>query len=150
MRIQKCYVWYCGISWFLWGAIIILTLIACAGYHVHHPALYRFLPNLSAPILLISLIPVHPILSVISLASSSLFDIFIHPYLKLICNIQNQFFSLFPAKARVGDGSSIYTLFGLLCAVFYIAFNHNTFDNYNLHIYHCMYNFRQYKLFPFA
>ena len=70
MRIQKCYVWYCGISWFLWGAIIILTAIACAGYHVHHPALYRFLPNLSSPILLISLIPVHPVLSVISLASS--------------------------------------------------------------------------------
>ena len=70
MRIQKGYVWYCGISWFLWGAIIILTAIACAGYHVHHPALYRFLPNLSSPILLISLIPVHPVLSVISLASS--------------------------------------------------------------------------------
>ena len=70
MRIQKCYVWYCGISWFLWGAIIILTAIACTGYHVHHPAMYRFLPNLSAPILLISLIPVHPVLSVISLVSS--------------------------------------------------------------------------------
>ena len=70
MRIQKGYVWYCGISWFLWGAIIILTLIACDGYHVHNLSLYRFLPNLSAPILLISLIPVHPILSVISLASS--------------------------------------------------------------------------------
>jgi hypothetical protein len=70
MRIQKCYVWYCGISWFLWGAIIILTAIACAGYHVHHPALYRFLPKLSSPLLLISLIPVHPVLSVISLASS--------------------------------------------------------------------------------
>ena len=70
MRVQKCYIWYCVVSWFLWGAIIILTLIACTGYHVHHPALYRFLPNLSSPILLISLIPVHPVLSVISLASS--------------------------------------------------------------------------------
>ena len=70
MRIQKGYVWYCGISWFLWGAIIILTAIACAGYHVHHPALYRFLPKLSSPLLLISLIPVHPVLSIISLVSS--------------------------------------------------------------------------------
>lgn len=70
MRIQKGYVWYCGISWFLWGAIIILTAIACDGYHVLNPVLYRFLPNLSSPLLLISLIPVHPVLSVISLVSS--------------------------------------------------------------------------------
>lgn len=70
MRIQKCYVWYCGISWFLWGAIIILTIISYRGYHIQHPALYRFLPKLSAPLGIISLIPVHPILSVISLASS--------------------------------------------------------------------------------
>ena len=70
MRIQKGYVWYCGISWFLWGAIIILTLIACDGYHVLNPMLYRFLPKLSSPLLLISLIPVHPVLSVISLVSS--------------------------------------------------------------------------------
>ena len=67
MRIQKCYVWYCGISWFLWGAIIILTAIACDGYHA---ALYRFLPKLSAPLGIISLIPVHPVLSAISLVSS--------------------------------------------------------------------------------
>ena len=70
MCIQKGYVWYCGISWFLWGAIIILTAIACDGYHVLNPVLYRFLPNLSSPLLLISLIPVHPVLSVISLVSS--------------------------------------------------------------------------------
>lgn len=70
MRIQKGYVWYCGISWFLWGAIIILTLIACDGYHVHNLPLYRFLPKLSSPLLLISFIPIHPVLSIISLVSS--------------------------------------------------------------------------------
>ena len=70
MRVQKCYIWYCGISWFLWGAIVILTIISCRGYHIQHPALYRSLSKLSAPLGIISLIPVHPILSVISLASS--------------------------------------------------------------------------------
>lgn len=70
MCIQKGYVWYCGISWFLWGAIIILTLIACDGYHVHNLPLYRFLPKLSSPLLLISFIPIHPVLSIISLVSS--------------------------------------------------------------------------------
>ena len=70
MRVQKCYICYCVVSWFLWCAIIILTAIACGGYHIQHPALYRFLTKLSAPLGLISLIPIQPVLFVMSMVSS--------------------------------------------------------------------------------
>ena len=46
--------------------------------------------------------------------------------LKLICNIVNQAFGLFPAQTRIRDRPTINALANLLCSVFDIAFDHET------------------------
>ncbi len=44
-----------------------------------------------------------------------------------VCNFKNEFFCLFPAEARVGDGFSVHAFAYFLSAVFKIAFYHKTF-----------------------
>lgn len=46
---------------------------------------------------------------------------------KLICDIVNELFGLFPAKAGVGDGLAVSAFFHLLAAVNDIALDHKAF-----------------------
>lgn len=71
MRVQKTYLWYCGISWTLWLITIILTFFSGNAFDVHNEALYNFTNTLSNVMVLISWIPLHPILCMIALHHSN-------------------------------------------------------------------------------
>ena len=40
MRIQKCYVGYCAVTWLLWLATLILTAFSGNAFDVHNESLY--------------------------------------------------------------------------------------------------------------
>ena len=66
MRIQKCYIGYCAVTWLLWITTLVLVPIS----DIHNETLYYFVNKLSNISVLISWIPVHPILFILSLVSS--------------------------------------------------------------------------------
>ena len=70
MRVQKTYIGYCIVTWFLWITTFILSIISGNAFEVHYETLYQFTITLSSVSLLISLIPVHPILFIFALISS--------------------------------------------------------------------------------
>ena len=70
MRIQKCYIGYCAVTWLLWVTTIVLVPISGGAFDVHNEALYYFVNKLSNISVLISWIPVHPVLFILSLVSS--------------------------------------------------------------------------------
>ena len=70
MRIQKCYVGYCAVTWLLWFTTLVLVPISGGAFDVHNEALYYFVNKLSNISVLISWIPIHPILFILSLISS--------------------------------------------------------------------------------
>ena len=70
MRIQKCYIGYCIATWLLWGTTLVLAVFSGNAFDVHNEALYHFVNKLSSISLLLSLIPVHPVLFILSLISS--------------------------------------------------------------------------------
>lgn len=70
MRIQKCYVGYCAITWLLWIATLGLVPISGGAFDVHNETFYCFVNNLSNISLLISWVPVHPVLFILSLVTS--------------------------------------------------------------------------------
>ena len=70
MRIQKSYIGYCAITWLLWITTLILVPISGGAFDVHNEALYYFVNKLSNISVLISWIPIHPILFILSLISS--------------------------------------------------------------------------------
>ena len=70
MRIQKCYIGYCAVTWLLWIATLILVPICGNAYDVRNEALFHFVNKLSNISVLISWIPIHPILFILSLISS--------------------------------------------------------------------------------
>ena len=70
MRIQKCYIGYCAVAWFIWIATLILAPICGNAFDVRNEALYYFVNKLSNISVLISWIPVHLILFIPSLISS--------------------------------------------------------------------------------
>ena len=70
MRIQKCYIGYCAITWLLWITTLILVPISGGAFDVHNEALYYFVNKLSNISVLISWIPIHPIFFILSLISS--------------------------------------------------------------------------------
>ena len=70
MRIQKCYVGYCAVTWLLWIATLVLVPISGGAFDVHNKALYHFVNKLSNISVLISWLPIHPVLFILSLVSS--------------------------------------------------------------------------------
>ena len=70
MRIQKCYIGYCAVTWLLWIATLVLVLISGGAFDVHNKALYHFVNKLSNISVLLSWLPIHPILFILSLISS--------------------------------------------------------------------------------
>lgn len=70
MRIQKCYIGYCAVTWLLWITTLVLAVISGGAFDVHNEALYHFVNKLSNISVLISWIPIHPILFILSLISS--------------------------------------------------------------------------------
>ena len=70
MRIQKCYIGYCAVTWLLWITTLVLVPISGGAFDVHNEALYYFVNKLSNISVLISWIPIHPILFILSLISS--------------------------------------------------------------------------------
>lgn len=70
MRIQKCYIGYCAVTWLLWITTLVLAVISGGAFDVHNEALYHFVFKLSCTSVLLSWIPVHPIFFVFSLISS--------------------------------------------------------------------------------
>ena len=70
MRIQKCYIGYCAITWLLWITTLVLVPISGGAFDVHNEALYHFVNKLSNISVLISWLPVHPVLFILSLVSS--------------------------------------------------------------------------------
>ena len=70
MRIQKCYIGYCAVTWLLWVTTIVLVPISGGAFDVHNEVLYDFVNKLSNISVLISWIPVHPVLFILSLVSS--------------------------------------------------------------------------------
>ena len=70
MRIQKCYIGYCAVTWLLWITTLIFVPISGGAFDVHNEAFYYFVNKLSNVSVLISWIPIHPILFILSLISS--------------------------------------------------------------------------------
>lgn len=70
MRVQKCYRWYCVISWSFWIITILLAFLSGGPYEVHNLDFYHFVVKLSVVSFTSVLIPVHPVLFVWSLISS--------------------------------------------------------------------------------
>ena len=70
MRIQKCYIGYCAVTWLLWITTLVLVPISGGAFDVHNEALYYFVNKLSNISVLISWIPVHPVLFILSLIFS--------------------------------------------------------------------------------
>lgn len=70
MRVQKIYKWYCYVTWVLWLVTLILIFFSGSAYDVRIPQLHRFTVSLSRIPLLISLIPVHPVLCIAAMVSS--------------------------------------------------------------------------------
>ena len=70
MRIQKCYMGYCAVTWLLWITTLVLVPISGGAFDVHNEALYHFVNKLSNISVLISWLPVHPVLFILSLVSS--------------------------------------------------------------------------------
>ena len=70
MRIQKCYIGYCAVTWLLWIITIVLVPVSGSSFDVQNEALYYFVNKLSNISVLISWIPVHPVLFILSLISS--------------------------------------------------------------------------------
>ena len=70
MRIQKCYMGYCAVTWLLWITTLVLVPISGGAFDVHNEALYHFVNKLSNISVLISWVPVHPVLFILSLVSS--------------------------------------------------------------------------------
>ena len=70
MRIQKCYVGYCAVTWLLWLATLILAAFSGNAFDVHNESLYYVVNKLSSAALLLSWLPIHPILFILSLVSS--------------------------------------------------------------------------------
>jgi len=70
MRIQKCYIGYCSVTWLLWITTLVLAVISGGAFNIHNEALYYFVNKLSNISVLTSWIPVHPVLFVLSLVSS--------------------------------------------------------------------------------
>lgn len=70
MRIQKGYIGYCSVTWLLWIVTLVLAAISGGAFDVHNEALYYFVNKLSSISLLLSWIPIHPILFILSLVSS--------------------------------------------------------------------------------
>jgi len=70
MRIQKSYIWYCGATWLLWVATLMLAAFSGGAFDVHNESLYHFVTKISSVSFLISWIPVHPILFILSIVSS--------------------------------------------------------------------------------
>ena len=42
MRIQKCYMGYCAVTWLLWITTLVLVPISGGAFDVHNEALYHF------------------------------------------------------------------------------------------------------------
>ena len=70
MRIQKCYIGYCAATWLLWITTLVLVPISGGAFNVHNETLYHFVNKLSNISVLISWIPAHPILFILSLIFS--------------------------------------------------------------------------------
>lgn len=70
MRIQKCYIGYCIATWLLWVTTLILTEISGGAFDIHNETLYYFNYKLYGVSLLLSWIPIHPVMFIISLIYS--------------------------------------------------------------------------------
>ena len=70
MRIQKCYLWYCIATWSVWSISILLAIVTGGGYHIQNMSVYQFALSVSRISLISTLIPIHPILFVLSLCSA--------------------------------------------------------------------------------
>lgn len=70
MRIQKCYIGYCIATWILWITTLILAAFSGGAFDVHNEALYYIVLGLSSASVLLSWIPIHPVLFIRSLVSS--------------------------------------------------------------------------------
>ena len=70
MRLQKTYIGFCIATWTLWCVTLLLCLISGNAWDVRIETLYSFAKSLSSISFTISLIPMHPILFVLSIISS--------------------------------------------------------------------------------
>lgn len=70
MRVQKCYIWYCVATWSVWSISILLAIVTGGGYNIQNIPLYQFVLTISRISLISTLVPIHPILFIISLCSS--------------------------------------------------------------------------------
>ncbi len=70
MRIQKCYIGYCIATWSLWGIALILGLLSGPAYNIRCEALWPVAYEFTRICVIISWIPVHPVLFIWALISS--------------------------------------------------------------------------------
>ena len=66
MRTQKIYIGYCIVTWTLWLTVIVLTVFSGNAFDVKNMALYQFTNSLSNISVLLSWIPIHPVVCIIA------------------------------------------------------------------------------------
>ena len=67
MRIQKCYIWYCFVTWSLWGISIILSLCARTDLGTTNTSLFPIALIFSKLSIFIYFLPFQLILFILSL-----------------------------------------------------------------------------------
>ncbi len=107
MLIQKVYTWYVSVSWVLWTAVMVVTKINGNVYDIKNQVVFDIVELLSGLLFLISLVPIIPImclLSVIISLKNKKYSYLIFDLLSIPASVYIWFLFMVTVTVSIGGG----------------------------------------------